>query len=37
MDEKTIHKISDISETLLIPLYSRALESKTENPNPVFE
>jgi len=32
MDEKTIKKISDISETLLIPLYSRALESKTENP-----
>ena len=32
MDEKTINKISDISETLLIPLYSRAFESKTENP-----
>ena len=32
MDEKTINKISNISETLLIPLYSRALESKTENP-----
>ncbi len=32
MDEKTIDKISNISETLLIPLYSRALESKTEKP-----
>ena len=32
MDEKTITKITDISETLLIPLYSRALESKSENP-----
>ena len=32
MDEKTINSISNISETLLIPLYSRALESKTENP-----
>ena len=32
MDEKTINKISNISETLLIPLYSRALESKTKNP-----
>jgi O-methyltransferase involved in polyketide biosynthesis len=32
MDEKPINKITDISETLLIPLYSRALESKSENP-----
>lgn len=32
MDEKTINKISDISETLLVPLYSRALESKSEKP-----
>ena len=32
MDEKTIKKISNVSETLLIPLYSRALESKTEKP-----
>ena len=32
MDEKTINKISNISETLLIPLYSRAFESKTEKP-----
>ncbi len=32
MDENTINKISNISETLLIPLYSRAIESKTENP-----
>lgn len=32
MDEKSISKITDISETLLIPLYARALESQTENP-----
>lgn len=32
MDEKSISKISDISETLLFPLYSRALESQTDNP-----
>jgi len=32
MDEKSIAKIKDISETLLIPLYSRALESQTDNP-----
>jgi len=32
MDEKSISKITDISETLLIPLYSRALESQTNNP-----
>ncbi|KYK31492.1 MAG: hypothetical protein AYK22_07895 [Thermoplasmatales archaeon SG8-52-3] len=32
MDEDLIAKINDISETLLITLYSRALESKTENP-----
>ena len=32
MDEKSITKITDISETLLIPLYSRAMESQTENP-----
>ena len=27
-----INLISDISETLLIPLYARAIESKTQNP-----
>jgi len=32
MDEESINKITDISETLLIPLYSRALESQTEHP-----
>jgi O-methyltransferase involved in polyketide biosynthesis len=32
MDEDSITKITDISETLLIPLYSRALESKSNNP-----
>ena len=32
MDEESINKITDISETLLIPLYSRAAESQTENP-----
>jgi methyltransferase (TIGR00027 family) len=32
MDEKSIRLITDISETLLIPLYSRALESNSENP-----
>lgn len=32
MDEHLINKITDISETLLIPLYSRAAESQTENP-----
>lgn len=32
MDEESINKIKDISETLLIPLYSRAMESQTENP-----
>ncbi len=32
MDEDLIKKITDISETLLIPLYSRAAESQTENP-----
>jgi len=32
MDEESIDKITDISETLLIPLYSRAAESQTENP-----
>ena len=32
MDKELINKISDISETLLIPLYSRAAESQTENP-----
>jgi len=32
MDEKSINKITDISETLLIPLYSRAAESQTEKP-----
>jgi len=31
-DEVSIHKITDISETLLIPLYSRAAESKTKDP-----
>jgi O-methyltransferase involved in polyketide biosynthesis len=32
MDEKIITNITDISETLLIPLYSRAFESQTKNP-----
>jgi len=32
MNEESINKITDISETLLIPLYSRALESQTEHP-----
>jgi O-methyltransferase involved in polyketide biosynthesis len=32
MEEKSINLITDISETLLIPLYSRALESNSENP-----
>lgn len=32
MDQELINKITDISETLLIPLYSRALESQTVNP-----
>lgn len=32
MDEESITKITDVSETLLIPLYSRALESQTKNP-----
>ena len=32
MDEVSINKITDISETLLIPsLYIRAAESQTEN------
>jgi len=32
MEKKSLNEISDISETLLIPLYSRAAESQTENP-----
>ena len=32
MEEKSINLITDISETLLIPLYSRASESKSDNP-----
>jgi len=32
MDEKPINRITDISETLLIPLYCRALESQSKNP-----
>ena len=32
MDEEPINRINDISETLLIPLYSRAAESKSPNP-----
>ena len=32
MIKQEIDNITDISETLLIPLYSRAIESKSENP-----
>lgn len=32
MDLDLLNKITDVSETLLIPLYARAIESKTENP-----
>jgi len=32
MDEKSLKKMTDISETLLIPLYARATESQTEHP-----
>ena len=32
MDNNSINKITDISETLLIPLYARALETKSEKP-----
>lgn len=32
MNNSSINKITDISETLLIPLYGRALETKSENP-----
>jgi O-methyltransferase involved in polyketide biosynthesis len=32
MDQESIHNITDISETLLIPLYARAIESQTKNP-----
>ena len=32
MDIYSLNKISDISETLLIPLYARAIESKTDDP-----
>ena len=32
MAEESINKITDISETLLIPLYARAIESQTEKP-----
>ena len=32
MDEELLNKITDISETLLIPLYARAIESQTEKP-----
>jgi len=32
MDEETINRINDISETLLIPLYARAYESQTFDP-----
>ncbi len=31
-DEERFKSITDISETLLIPLYSRALETKSQNP-----
>jgi O-methyltransferase involved in polyketide biosynthesis len=32
MDKDSIHKITDISETLLIPLYARAAESQSDDP-----
>ena len=32
MDEDSINKITDISETLLIPLYARAMETQSVNP-----
>jgi methyltransferase (TIGR00027 family) len=32
MDEDSINTITDISETLLIPLYARALETLSKNP-----
>ena len=32
MDKQEIDNITDISETLLIPLYARAIESKSQNP-----
>jgi len=32
MQDDSIDKITDISETLLIPLYARAMETKSENP-----
>jgi len=32
MDQGSIHTMTDISETLLIPLYARAIESQTEQP-----
>jgi len=32
MGEDSINKITDISETLLIPLYARAMETQSENP-----
>jgi len=32
MDDGSIHAITDISETLLIPLYARALETLSKNP-----
>lgn len=32
MNDKNLNKISDVSETLLIPLYSRAIESQSCDP-----
>jgi len=32
MDLNSLNEINDISETLLIPLYARAIESRTDNP-----
>lgn len=32
MNDKSINKITDISETLLVPLYARAFETKSEKP-----
>jgi len=32
MDEELLNKITDISETLLFPLYARAMETQSENP-----
>jgi len=32
MDLNSLNEITDISETLIIPLYARAIESRTDNP-----